>query len=67
MTNDWTGAHLISAKPSPEQRHAETLSLASRFGHFKRRLRGESMSQVKGPWARSIHADAMRAKAEGNA
>lgn len=66
MTDEWKGEHHIRAKPSKEDRHTRTLQLASRYGHWKRQQRGESMSQMGGPWAKTNHVWMMEAKAQGN-
>lgn len=64
MTDAWKGEHLISAKPTPEQRVSISQQQVQAMAHRKRAAKGTNQSRSGGPWARSIHAWAMQGKAE---
>lgn len=61
--DDWKGEARIrvSAKCGEECR-SETLSLAGRLDHARRRAKGCGMSRSGGTWARRIHASSVHAR-----
>ena len=65
MTDAWKGEHLISAKPTPQQRISINLSIAASIAHKRRQAKGENMSRSGGPWAMAIHAWAVQGKVDG--
>jgi hypothetical protein len=51
----------VPAKSAGERR-SESLSLAGRLDHARRRATGCGMSRAGGTWARRIHASAVHAR-----
>ena len=63
QADDWRGEHYIrGVRVSPEQRHLDNLSLASRWGHFKRQQKGTNMSRSASPFAQMVNNGFRRKK-----
>jgi len=64
--DDWRGLDKIRIpKRSQAERNAETLSIASKLAHAKRRAKGCSMAQSGGRWARQIKSWHLSGKIKG--
>ena len=64
QTDDWRGEHFIrGVRMSPEERHLDNLSLASRWGHFKRQQKGTNMSRSANAFAKAVKKGFSRKKA----
>lgn len=61
--DDWKGEAPIRVPTrTPAERRAQSLSLAGKLDHARRRARGAGMSQAWGAWARRIHASSVQAR-----
>jgi hypothetical protein len=60
--DEWKGETLIRVPAkTTAQKRAQSLSLAGKLDHARRRAKGAGMAQAGGYWARRIHASAVHA------